>query len=236
MDTHGPEFYVPKQHFSQPGEANTNWNLDYYDDAILNSDAYIADLFRHLEQTGQLDRTLVILYSDHGLDWSTLDRVPLLFWFPGQEHAGSIRANVQLLDVAPTILDYLHIPKPSWMSGRSLLSPDLPAVRPIFSAIVNDRLLRVTDDRTTWVVNEAAIKPPFYQLGKLDLVVCSAWYSLDLDARALTYGHIPGSTASCSDEEIPGPAQAGQMIVRYLRDAHYDVSSLPSVIPAQPAP
>ena len=236
MDTHGPEFYVPRQHFSQPGEKNDNWNTDYYDDAILNSDAYIGDLFRHLEQTGQRNNTLVILYSDHGLDWSTLDRVPLLFWFPQQRYAGSIQANVQLLDVAPTILDYLGISQPSWMSGRSILAPDLPMSRPIYSAIVNDRLLRVTDDRTTWVVNEAEIKPPFFQLGKLDLVVCDRWYSLDLDATALTYGHIPGSTAACGDEETPSPAQAARLIVEYLKKARYDVGSLPADIPSQASP
>jgi len=236
MDTHGPEFYVPQPHFATSDEKNANWNLDYYDDAIRSSDAYVGELFVYLGRTGQRANTLVIVYSDHGLEWTTAERVPLLFWFPGHEHAGAVQPNVQLLDVAPTILDYLGIPKPAWMSGRSLLSPDLPPDRPIYSAIVNEDLLRVTDDRTTWVINEARIAPPFYQLGRLDLVVCSKWYSLDVVSRALTYGNVAASTDSCSPQDVPTPAQAGTMIVQYLKQAHYDVRSLPAPIPAKAAP
>ncbi len=236
MDTHGPEFYVPQPYFAKSGEKNDNWNLDYYDDAIRASDAYVGQLFAYLGRTGQRADTLVIVYSDHGLDWTTAERVPLLFWFPQHEHAGSVEANVQLLDVAPTILDYLGISKPPWMSGQSLLSSDLPPARPIYSAIVNDDLLRVTDDRTTWVINEAKIAPPFYQLGRLDMVVCRNWYSLSLVSATLTYGSIPASTDPCNPEDSPMPAQAAKMIVQYLKDAHYDVSSLPAAIPSKQAP
>ncbi len=235
MDTHGPEFYVPHPYFSKPGEKNDNWNLDYYDDAIRASDEYVGQLFDYLGRTGQRASTLVIVYSDHGLDWTTAERVPLLFWFPQHEHAGSVQANVQLLDVAPTILDYLGISKPAWMGGQSLLSPNLSPARPIYSAIVNEDLLRVTDDRTTWVINEARIAPPFYQLGRLDLVVCNQWYSLDVVSRTLTYGDVNASTDACTPEDAPTPAQAASMIVQYLKDARYDVSSLPENIPSRPA-
>ncbi len=236
MDTHGPEFYVPHPYFSKPGEKNDNWNLDYYDDAIRASDAYVGQLFEYLGRTGQRSDTLVIVYSDHGLDWTTAERVPLLFWFPQHEHAGAVEANVQLLDVAPTILDYLGISKPPWMSGESLLSANLPPARPIYSAIVNDDLLRVTDDRTTWVINEAKIAPPFYQLGRLDLVVCRNWYSLDVVSATLTYGSVSASSDPCTSEASPTPAQAAKMIIQYLKDAHYDVSSLPAAIPSKQAP
>lgn len=225
MDTHGPEFYVPHPFFARPGEANKDWNLDYYDDAIRGSDQNLKDLFDHLEKTGKRDNTLIILYSDHGINWSTLDRVPLMFWFPGQEYVGTVQSNVQLLDVAPTILDYANIAQPIWMTGRSILG-DLPPSRPIFSAIVNDRLLRVTDDRKTWVIDETKIQPPFYQLGTINLIICSRWYSLHLDDASLTDGDVAGSTASCHKQDIPTEARAAEMIIDYLKDERYDASSL----------
>jgi hypothetical protein len=133
---------------------------------------------------------------------------------------------VQLLDVAPTILDYLHIAQPSWMSGQSVISKSLQPTRPIFSSLVSDGLLRVTDDRTTWVIDETKIRPPFYQLGKLNLVVCSRWYSLDLASAVLTSGSVAGSTDQCSRGNVPDERQASQMILDYLKADTYDVASL----------
>jgi hypothetical protein len=203
---------------------------DFYDDSILNSDRYISKLFNYLSESGKTKNTIVILYSDHGIEWDPLARVPLIFWFPTGEYAGTIQENVQLIDISPTILSYLGVPQPVWMQGQSILTGDLPPSRRIFSANVGEELM-LTEDRQTWIVNESKISAPFYHLGKVNLVVCDKWFSLDLRSPELSYGDVEGSTASCPPDAIPSPEQAKEILVQHLFDAHYDVTKFPVGIP-----
>ncbi|HEX9330457.1 MAG TPA: sulfatase-like hydrolase/transferase, partial [Anaerolineales bacterium] len=196
MDTHGPIFYVPNQHFSAGQSQDKEWTTDFYDDSILNSDRYIHELFGYLSESGKIKNTIVILYSDHGLQWNPLERVPLIFWFPNGQYAGTIQENVQLIDIAPTILSYLRVPQPAWMQGQSILVADLSRARPILSANVVDELM-ITEDRRTWILDESKISAPFYQLGKINMVVCQKWFSLNLRDPQFSYGEVQGSTASC---------------------------------------
>jgi hypothetical protein len=231
MDMHGPKFYVPRQVFSAGQTQRTEWMMDFYDDSILNSDHYLNELFNHLSETGELQNTMVILYSDHGMKWDPLVRVPLIFWFPGGQYAGRIGENVQLIDVAPTILDYLGVSQPVWMQGRSILTDDLPAARPIFSANVGEDQLMLSEDRTIWMVDERKISAPFYQLGAVNLVMCDQWFSLNLQEPQLVHGDVQGSTASCPQADIPSLEDATKLLLQHLFDAHYDISNFPAEIP-----
>jgi membrane-anchored protein YejM (alkaline phosphatase superfamily) len=230
MDTHGPEFYVSNQHFSAGQTQDQDWMTDFYDDSILNSDRYINELFDYLSKSGKIKNTIVIFYSDHGIQWNPTVRVPLIFWFPNGEYAGRIQENVQLLDVAPTILNYLKVPQPAWMQGRSLLENELSPSRKIFSANVGEELM-LTEDRRTWIVDESKISAPFYQLGKINLVICNKWFSLDLRNPKLSYGEVEGSTASCPPNALPSPAQADEILLQHLAVEHYDVTKLSGGIP-----
>jgi arylsulfatase A-like enzyme len=230
MDLHGPKFYVPNQHFSAGQTQDQDWMTDFYDDSILNSDRYIGELFRYLSESGKIKNTIIILYSDHGLEWNTLERVPLFFWFPDGQYAGTIQENVQLIDIASTILSYLGVPQPAWMQGQSILRADLSPSRRILSANVGEELM-VTEDRRTWVVDETEISPPFYDLGKVNMVVCDRWFSLDLRNPELSYGIVEGSTASCPPDAIPSPEEAEEILLQHLFDAHYDVTKFPVGIP-----
>jgi arylsulfatase A-like enzyme len=230
MDLHGPKFYVPNQHFSAGQTQDQDWMTDFYDDSILNSDRYIGELFRYLSESGKIKNTIIILYSDHGLEWNTLERVPLFFWFPDGQYAGTIQENVQLIDIASTILSYLGVPQPAWMQGQSVLRADLSPSRRILSANVGEELM-VTEDRRTWVVDETEISPPFYDLGKVNMVVCDRWFSMDLRNPELSYGIVEGSTASCPPDAIPSPEEAEEILLQHLFDAHYDVTKFPVGIP-----
>ncbi len=230
MDTHGPIFYVPNQHFSAGQTQDKEWTTNFYDDSILNSDRYIHELFGYLSESGKIKNTIVILYSDHGLQWNPLERVPLIFWFPNGQYAGTIRDNIQLIDIAPTILSYLRVPQPAWMQGQSILVADLSRARPILSANVVDELM-ITEDRRTWILDESKISAPFYQLGKINMVVCNKWFSLDLESPELSYGAVDGSTASCPDDVIPSPEQAKEILLQHLFNEHYDVAKFPVGIP-----
>ena len=79
------------------------------------------------------DDILIVISSDHSRQRQTFQRVPLMILLPRAEYTGVVDVNVQLLDVAPTILSYLGQPIPDWMEGESLLSHEsISAERPLF--------------------------------------------------------------------------------------------------------
>lgn len=181
MGTHGPKFSPSKQVFSTGLEQQHEWMLDFYDDAILNFDIYIEKLFDELSDFGMLDNTLVIIYSDHGMAYQP-QRLPLIFHFPGSEFAGSIKNNVQNLDIAPTILEYLAVPVPPWMKGYSLLDGEEP---PIY------RLLITGQSSDT-----------------LRIIQCQIIYLFEANARIWVVGEIKGHSTPCQTQprnaaEIP---------------------------------
>ena len=116
-------------------EADLAHLLALYDGEIRYADTEVGRVLDHLAARG-LDRsTLVVITSDHGeefLDHGSWEhqktlyeevvRVPLALRGPGVE-ARRERAQVSLLDVAPTILAYAGVPAPASVTGRSLLGP-----------------------------------------------------------------------------------------------------------------
>lgn len=227
--THGPKFGPRKNVFSKGEEQNQAWMVDFYDDAILDFDRYFNALFRHLNKTGKINDTIVILYSDHAMQGKPPNKVPLIFWFPNHQYAGKIRENVQLIDIAPTILDYLIIPQPEWMQGESVLENNLSPTRKIFNADVAGDL--VSDSEKGWLVDVTKLSPPFYQLGTVSLVVCNRWFSLNLRFPELSYHEVEGSTLTCNEKDIPSPQQAKEILLEQLREEKYDVSLFPQDIP-----
>src|SRR6185295_9750999 len=109
--------------------------LALYDGEIRYADTEVGRVLDHLAARG-LDRsTLVLITSDHGeefLDHGSWEhqktlyeevvRVPLAIRGPGIVPRRE-RAQVSLLDVAPTILAWAGLPVPPTANGRSLLEP-----------------------------------------------------------------------------------------------------------------
>jgi arylsulfatase A-like enzyme len=109
--------------------------LALYDGEIRYTDNQIGRLLTHLRERGVLKSTLLVVTSDHGeefLDHGSWEhqktlyeevvRIPLMVSGPGVEARRESRPT-SLLDVAPTILDFLELkPAPS-MKGLSLLRP-----------------------------------------------------------------------------------------------------------------
>lgn len=103
---------------------------------MRRADAWFKKIADALEASGQLERTVIVFSSDHGRGWTTHERVPLMIRFPHGKHARREAHNVQLADVAPTLVDYLGLPQPYRFDGLSLLRPDaLHEDRPIFSVV-----------------------------------------------------------------------------------------------------
>ena len=72
-------------------------------------------------------------------------RVDYYLRLPGTVAAGKVsQAPVQLVDVPPTVLDAVGVPRDRWpaMEGRSLLREDPPADRPIFAEYMRSPVQR----------------------------------------------------------------------------------------------
>jgi N-acetylglucosamine-6-sulfatase len=101
---------------------------------ILAIDEGVGRLFKALEETGQLDNTLVIFTSDNGFLWGEHRlgnkmaayeesiRIPMLMRYPKLIRAGSTPDQMALnIDIAPTLLDVGGVEIPANMHGRSLV-------------------------------------------------------------------------------------------------------------------
>jgi hypothetical protein len=223
MATHGPLFHLEEQVFSRGQRQIQPWRRDFYDDAILEFDRRIAEVFAALERHGQAGNTIVVVHSDHGSGWDALKRTPLLFFFPGGEHAGRITANVQNLDIAPTLVEALGFPVPEWMSGRSLLRGEPDPLRPVFGSEYDDTAL--VDDNGRLVIDATRIEPPFYTMRRATMVVCDRLFRVDLPSRDLQFGEVEGHTQPCAESDVPSARQAFVMILNHLSENGYDVSS-----------
>lgn len=102
---------------------------------IHQLDAQLARIIEALRRTGQLDNTIVLYHSDHGemlgdhglvlkgcRFFEGLVHVPMLLSWPGRFQAG-LRSDalVELVDLAPTLLDAAGLEVPCYIQGRSLL-------------------------------------------------------------------------------------------------------------------
>jgi arylsulfatase A-like enzyme len=225
MVTHGEKFNPTIQNFSagQSIEDQQPWNEDFYDDSILSFDRNIGALIDDLAENKVLDNTIIIIGSDHGQKWNQLIRLPLIIRFPNGQFAGRIPQNVQYLDIAPTILDYIGSEIPAWMSGTSLISGVLEE-RPIFG--VNDVAKEAVDNGGGYAVNWENITPPFYQFGGISLIYCQKWYKLSLTNNVWETGYVTGSTTACPQGLEIADEQAFTWIVEHLEDNGFDVSTL----------
>jgi uncharacterized sulfatase len=103
--------------------------LDYLVE-IETFDQQVARAIKTLEDTGQLDNTVVVVTSDHGMPFprakaSLYDagsRVPLAIrWPKGIRRPGrDVTAFVNLSDLAPTFLEVAGLTPPSMMTAHSL--------------------------------------------------------------------------------------------------------------------
>lgn len=109
----------------------TQQNAACYYGMVSLMDYHIGRILDTLEETGQLDNTLIVFSSDHGdflgdhgLWWKgavafeECMRVPCIVSYPGHVPADTRSTALQsLVDLPPTFLDYLGVPIPTAMEG-----------------------------------------------------------------------------------------------------------------------
>jgi arylsulfatase len=98
-------------------------------------DEQFGRLVDHLDTIGELENTLIVFHSDHGemlgdhgllykgcRFFEGLVHVPLVFFWKGQFESGlQSDALVEIVDIAPTLLESAGLEVPYYMQGRSLL-------------------------------------------------------------------------------------------------------------------
>jgi arylsulfatase A-like enzyme len=94
----------------------------------------VGDIFRALEETKQLDTTVVIFTSDHGyfygehglsverrLAYEEAIRIPFLMRYPPLIKSGTVVEPMVLsIDICPTLLEFAGIPLPKKLHGRPI--------------------------------------------------------------------------------------------------------------------
>ena len=209
MGTHCCKWRSKDLHFRVGADASESARTDaLFDDSIRRSDEYFGEMMKLLERKGILDNTIVVYSSDHVKGWDFRSQVPLIFFFPHGEHKGKLMADAQLIDVAPTILDYLRIQAPAWMEGRSLIGEELPEHRPIFVGYRAQYL--------DTAARHADIGPPYYDLAKAGLVECNRWYIFSLDDRSIESGLNANYRGSCDGYAQPDDEAAKLIISKHL--------------------
>ncbi|HYH09196.1 MAG TPA: sulfatase [Thermoanaerobaculia bacterium] len=163
--------------------------VEDYDAALREADERVRQIFGTLRRTAQLERTIVVITSDHGSNWLTTSRVPLLIRFPRGAHARSESRNVQLVDIVPTILAYAGVPRPAWLDGSSLLRPqDVPPDRMIAAVAASGPALQ----QEIFVIDVP--RPPNHGARTVSAIIGSTWYVVDLANGAMTSGAVAGHT------------------------------------------
>ncbi len=123
------------------GQRDPRTNAEYADTArrhyaacVSHADAQVGKLINHLESTEQADKTIIILWGDHGWHlgehfvWGkhTLfeesPHSPLIIYSPGMPKPGQQSAGIiETVDIFPTVCDLTGLDQPDFTVGRSLL-------------------------------------------------------------------------------------------------------------------
>jgi tetratricopeptide (TPR) repeat protein len=124
------------QPYTEPESFRARYPGSEYDAELAYSDTMLGEFWQFLKEQGLFSRSLIVFLSDHGeslgehgenthgyfIYQSTL-HVPLIIHWPEGSPPAPTRIDepVGLIDVAPTIVQFLNLPQPKTFQGQSLL-------------------------------------------------------------------------------------------------------------------
>jgi arylsulfatase len=162
------------------GITDLDWVLAQYQGAVTYVDDEIGRLIDALEERALLGRTAIIVTADHGESLGEHDiyfthaglyeatvHVPLITYFPGAGRQGvHVREVVEGIDVMPTVLEYLGIPAPRGIRGRSLwplIRGEVTPSRIAMSEHAGKNLVALRSDRFKYIkhLRTAHLQPSY---------------------------------------------------------------------------
>ena len=132
---HDPkQIKLPPYHPDTP-EMRHDWAQFY--DKLEDMDRWAGRLLKELEESGELENTIIFYYGDHGgvlgrskrFVYETGTRVPLIIripekfksLYPASSPGQKVDRLVSFVDLAPTLLSIIGVDIPDWMQGNAFL-------------------------------------------------------------------------------------------------------------------
>lgn len=133
--------------------------LDLYDGCVKSFDNEAGRILDHLSACGMADNTIVVIYSDHGMEFFEHEtwgqgnsaigevsaRIPLIIRDPRTLHSGIQQQIVRSVDIAPTLLELAGIDIPEAMEGVSLAGLVRGETQDLGLAVFNETGIWITD-------------------------------------------------------------------------------------------
>ena len=152
-------YFDPHHPHRPPAPYNQRFAHDLYAGEIAYSDESLGALINGLKRLGVYERTIVVVASDHGesngehnesthslLAYNSTLHVPLVIKTPPGVPVGQrIAQRVGLIDILPTLLDWLDLPVPEDVQGRTLAphlgnAPTPLNDRPLYAETLSPRI------------------------------------------------------------------------------------------------
>jgi arylsulfatase A-like enzyme len=187
------------------------WRQEY-DEFVSYVDEEFAKLFSHLESSGILEDTIVVLTSDHGelferelvlhgknVFYESIVKVPLMIFDPDQSGRTDIYDPTSAIDLLPTLMHMADKEVPTWAEGQ-ILPPykETPVEkdRAIFSLAAVHSKQNAVLDVGTYAIIKNGYKLVFYE-GHEELPGNQPFYELfdinnDPDELENLYASKPG--------------------------------------------
>ncbi len=159
-------------HYKSSGaslEVARNIRRSYFN-LIRYCDSLVGRFVAKLKAEGLYDKALIVLMSDHGIGFTAkaqgrgqytpyraemVGSTMLLIKYPKQEEGQIVDATVQIIDIAPTVLDVAGV-EPTWkMTGVSLVQND-PPQRERRLHIGNGKSIRLLDSVLDFQLDDGA--------------------------------------------------------------------------------
>ena len=124
-------------------------DIALYYGMVSEMDAQVGRILETLEKSGLRENTLIVFAGDNGLAvgqhgllgkqnlYEHSIRVPMILSGPGVPMNKKTDGFTYLSDITPTIFDYLQLPRPSSVEGRSLLPVIQDPSKKVRSSIYN---------------------------------------------------------------------------------------------------
>jgi arylsulfatase A-like enzyme/glycosyltransferase involved in cell wall biosynthesis len=129
----------PWEIIRRQADTRTDFDLDQivalYDGCVRNFDDEVRHIINHLEACRLVDNTIIVIYSDHGMEFFEHDtwgqgnsvrgdfsaRIPLIIVDPRLRGTGPCSRVVRSIDIVPTLLELARVAPNDDLDGVSLV-------------------------------------------------------------------------------------------------------------------
>ncbi len=125
-----------KSRYRKQSGRKTKNVISLYKAEIEYFDSEFGKFIDYLKSNNIYNKSLIVIFSDHGEEffehkgwahghtlYNELTKIPLIIKFPGEEYKGKrISSNTGIIDIFPTLFDYLGIETEYTSDGKSLMA------------------------------------------------------------------------------------------------------------------